>query len=196
VILLAFCGWAQTRESIEKQLKSVEQQRETIRRAFGVDRPPPVTFAAPAADCEPLMDDQATALIGEAAKKQALAEKLVRAVVEQESAFRPCAVSKHGALGLMQLMPATAEELEVEDPLDPKENIDAGTKFLRQLLEKFKGDLALSLAAYNAGPAAVEEAKGVPEIPETKDYVEAILRKMEIKRIDLPNIPTPKPIGN
>ena len=77
----------------------------------------------------------------------------------------------------MQLMPATAEQFHVKDPFDPQENLDAGAKFLRQLLEKYKGDLSLSLAAYNAGAATVDAAHGIPDIPETRDYVESDRRQ-------------------
>lgn len=192
LFLAASAAWAQSPESIEAQKKSAALQREIAARYRAFEAP----IESPAPVCEPLPDETITPMIEAAAKGQKLPTKLLRAVAKQESAFRPCAVSKHGAQGLMQLMPATAEQFEVDDPFDAKANLEAGAKFLRQLLEKYKGDLALSLAAYNAGPAIVEEAKGIPEIPETRDYVEAIIGKMGVKRIDLPNIPTPRPIGN
>ena len=182
----AACG--QTRESIQKQLDSVARQREAIRQAFD----PRVTTRI----CDPMSEDEVAPILASAAKAQRLPAKLLRAVVAQESGLRSCAVSKKGAKGLMQLMPATAEQFEVQDPFDPQENIDAGAKFLRQLLEKYKGNLSLSLAAYNAGAAAVDEAQGIPDIPETRDYVESIVGKMGIKQIDLPSIPTPRPIEN
>jgi soluble lytic murein transglycosylase-like protein len=93
-------------------------------------------------------------------------------------------------------MPATAEQYSVKDAFDPKDNIDAGSKFLRALLEKYKGDLPQALGAYNAGPETVDKAGGIPDIPETKAYIEAIVDKVGLKRIDLPSIPMPKPIGN
>jgi soluble lytic murein transglycosylase-like protein len=96
----------------------------------------------------------------------------------------------------MQLMPATAEQFAVDDPFEPAANLGAGAKFLRQLLDKYGGDLSLALAAYNAGPAAVDEVKGIPDIQETRDYVETILGKVGVKRLDPPSIPTPKPIEN
>ena len=130
------------------------------------------------------------------AKAQDVKPELLRAVMEQESAYRPCAVSSKGAQGLMQLMPATAQELGVIDPFDPKENISAGAKFLKQLMDKYAGDLPKALGAYNAGPANVDQAGGVPDIPETKNYVDAILKKMGITRTAPPNIPMPKPIEN
>ena len=76
----------------------------------------------------------------------------------------------------MQLMPSIAEQFAVRDVFDPKQNVEAGAKYLKQLFDKYKGNLGLALAAYNAGPASVDEAKGIPEIPETRNYVDAILK--------------------
>lgn len=101
---------------------------------------------------------------------------LIRAVIRAESGFNPKAVSKKGAQGLMQLMPATAKELSVSDPFDPKENIRGGTRYLRTLLNTFKNDVRLSLAAYNAGPTLVKKKQSVPRIPETIKYVKRVLR--------------------
>jgi soluble lytic murein transglycosylase-like protein len=143
-----------------------------------------------------LADAVAAPLIDGAAQQAGVDSKLLRAVIDRESAFRPCATSPKGAQGLMQLMPATAEELNVDDPFDPKQSIDAGAKYLKQLLDRYKGDVPQALAAYNAGPSAADLAKGVPEIPETRAYVDAILQKLGIKRTDPPSIPTPKPIEN
>jgi soluble lytic murein transglycosylase-like protein len=168
------------RESIEKQRASVRQQAQ----AAGARLIPwsPATALSPGAAepaCEPIADTEVTPLIETAAKTNALQTKLVRAVIEQESAFFPCAVSAKGAEGLMQLMPETAGELNVKDPLDPKENIAAGAKYLKELLDRYKGDIKLALAAYNAGPTAVDAVNGIPDIPETKDYVSTILKKIE-----------------
>jgi soluble lytic murein transglycosylase-like protein len=128
--------------------------------------------------CDPIADETVAPLIDGAAKAQDVEPKLLRAVIEQESAFRPCAISVKGAQGLMQLMPDTAEQLAVHDVFDPKENIEAGAKYLKQLLDKYKGDLKLALGAYNAGPTTVDEAGGIPDIPETRDYVDSILKKL------------------
>ena len=105
--------------------------------------------------------------------------KLIRGVIEQESAFHACAISAKGAKGLMQLMPSTIEQFKVTDVFDPQQNIEAGATFLRQLLDKYKGDLKLALAAYNAGPATVDKTGGIPDIKETQDYVERIMKRLQ-----------------
>lgn len=103
---------------------------------------------------------------------------LLRAVARRESAFKPCAVSPAGAMGLMQLMPETASMLGVEDPFDTAQSIFGGARFLRFLLDRFQNDLPLALAAYNAGPSAVDHYGGVPPYTETRDYVSSILRML------------------
>jgi len=100
---------------------------------------------------------------------------LIRAIIRCESGFNPKAVSKKGAQGLMQLMPATARELKVADAFDPEANIDGGTRYLRSLLNTFSQDLRLALAAYNAGPTIVRKEQNVPRIPETVEYVKRVL---------------------
>jgi soluble lytic murein transglycosylase-like protein len=108
---------------------------------------------------------------------------LIKAVIQAESDFDSRAVSSRGAQGLMQLMPETARELRVDNPFNPRENIDGGTRYLRQMLDNFKGDLTLSLAAYNAGPGLVSRTGGVPQIPETVQYVNKVLKQYkEYKR--------------
>ena len=102
-------------------------------------------------------------------------EKLVRALIKQESGFNPTIVSKAGATGLMQLMPATAESLGVSDAKDPVQNVDGGVRYLKSLMKKYNGNLILSLAAYNAGPGAVDKYGGVPPYKETQNYVKNIL---------------------
>jgi soluble lytic murein transglycosylase-like protein len=110
-----------------------------------------------------------------AARKYGLPSGLVRSVMSAESAFQPHAVSPKGAIGLMQLMPTTAETLGV-NPNDPAQNVDAGTRYLRQLLEKYHGGLWHALAAYNAGPGAVDRFGGVPPYAETLEYVRRVQR--------------------
>ncbi len=136
--------------------------------------------AAPAAfaGCGPMPEPQLAPLIEMASAKVGLAAELLRAVIGQESSFYPCAVSAKGALGLMQLMPATARDLEVEDPFDPEQNIDGGSRYLKQLLLRYGGDLGLALGAYNAGPTRVDQIMGIPPIAETQNYVERILKRL------------------
>ena len=109
-----------------------------------------------------------------AAKRYQLDPALIRAVIHAESAFKPAALSKVGAQGLMQLMPETAKELGVNDAFHPAENILAGSRYLAILLDRFDGDIALACAAYNAGASRVEQYKGIPPYPETQAYVERV----------------------
>lgn len=127
--------------------------------------------------CDPVPPPELSKMIDEAAEKQGVDKGLVREVARQESGFRPCAVSSKGAEGLMQLMPATQMQLQVGDPFDPRQSLEAGSKLLKTLLDKYNGDLSLALSAYNAGAGRVDKAKGVPDIPETKAYVLSILTR-------------------
>jgi Transglycosylase SLT domain len=112
--------------------------------------------------------------IEQAAARHNVDPNLVRAVVKVESNFNPNAVSRKGAMGLMQLMPATARQLKVKNPFDPEQNVDAGVRHLKQLLESYGGDVKLTLAAYNAGSGAVARSSGVPRYAETQNYVRRI----------------------
>ena len=113
-------------------------------------------------------------LIREAAGYHGVDPDLVRAVVRTESAFDPMAQSAAGAQGLMQLMPALADELGVTDSFDPRQNVFAGVRYLRALLDQYSGDETLALASYNAGPGAVMRYNGVPPFPETEQYIRNI----------------------
>ncbi len=148
---------------------------------YTVPWPAPVSMnvgQASGIDCDPMPKDQLESLVGAAAEKEGIKTDLLHAVIRKESAARPCAVSPKGAQGLMQLMPATADELGVRDSFDPKQNIEGGAKLLKQLLTKYKGDLALTLGAYNAGSGRVDKEGGVPPIPETVNYVSDILKEI------------------
>lgn len=114
-------------------------------------------------------------MIDELAQKYDVDPKLVQALVKQESGFNPNAKSKAGALGLMQLMPTTAQGLGVTDPMDPKQNLEGGVKYIKSLMNRFNGNVILALAAYNAGPNAVKKYDGVPPYRETQNYVRSVL---------------------
>ena len=120
-----------------------------------------------------------SALCSEAGRTHGVDPRLIAAVARRESAFNPRAVSAVGAGGLMQLMPATARYLGINDVFDARQNIDGGARYLRTLLDTFHGDLDLTLAAYNAGPGAVAKYKGVPPYRETQAYVRSIRANYE-----------------
>jgi soluble lytic murein transglycosylase-like protein len=113
-------------------------------------------------------------IIAEAAEKYDLDPRMIRAVMQAESAFNAMAVSPVGALGLMQLMPAVAEELGVTDPLDPRQNIMGGSQHLKKMLTSHRGNVRLALASYNAGPGNVKKYRGIPPFKETRNYVKKI----------------------
>lgn len=115
-------------------------------------------------------------MISQIAHKHGVDEKLVKALIKQESGFNPSATSHCGAKGLMQLMPSTAKTLGVNDPYNPVQNVDGGVRHLKWLLSKYHGNVVLALAAYNAGSGAVDKYDGIPPYAETQNYVKSILK--------------------
>ena len=186
---------AAPQSAIEKQQAAIQQQRDSVRQQIGLSKQliqragdfisafpplPPAVMARLQPDCPAMAPEEIDALVKSAAEKQAIEPKLIRAVIKQESGFRPCVVSPKGAQGLMQLMPDTADDLHVADAFDPEQNVNGGAAYLKQLLTKYKGDLKLTLGAYNAGPKRTDDAGAVPKIPETQDYVSSVLADMGV----------------
>jgi soluble lytic murein transglycosylase-like protein len=120
--------------------------------------------------------DRYDRIIQKAANRFGLASALIKAVIKAESNFNPRAVSDKGAVGLMQIMPKTVKHLNLQNPFDPRENIMAGVRYFKTLYERYRGRLPLVLAAYNAGPAVVDRYSDVPPFPETRRYVDKVMR--------------------
>jgi soluble lytic murein transglycosylase-like protein len=166
---------------LKEQTDSVQKQQDSLSKQMATSTISDANFIVPMlkppdpVDCAALTAAEVDPLINDAAQRESLEPKLIRAVMKQESGFKPCAFSYKGAQGLMQLMPQTAYELHVADPWDPKQNIDGGAALLKRLLDKYKGDLKLVLAAYNAGSNMVDSAGGIPDPKETQDYVARIV---------------------
>lgn len=174
-------------KAVDLQRESLKKQRDSLRHQLGAhvdDWGAGFPFLKPIlplaeGDCPALETDYVEALIARAARKHSLSTQLLRAVMRQESAFKPCAVSIRGAQGLMQLMPATALELHVSDPFDPEQNVEGGARFLKQLLRKYKGDLRLALVAYNAGASRADQLDPVEYPVETQGYLANILAELQ-----------------
>ena len=182
--LPAFAG--DQRSAMERQTAAAQRQREATEKRGTSDgffqtrwlygqEIAPVTVA-PAADCPEVAESDLEAMISRSALGS-VSPKLVKALIAQESGGKPCAVSSKGAMGLMQIMPALAAEMNVADPFDAEQNLRAGIKYLAQLSEKYRGNLSLMLAAYNAGAARVDAVGRVPDIAETQAYVKSILSR-------------------
>jgi soluble lytic murein transglycosylase-like protein len=153
---------------IREALVSLKSLPRLVKRAYGA-----VLFDSNAR-LDSSMPPYIKSLITEAAHTHGVDPRLVAAVARRESAFNANATSSVGAGGIMQLMPVTAKYLGVSDPYDARQNVFAGARYLRKLLDTFDGDLDLALAAYNAGPGAVRKFKGIPPFPETRAYVVAV----------------------
>ncbi len=189
-------------DSIERQAASIEGHEKTPSQPAGqqnVSQPDTTTvktfYSLPWPDsaplgvpnvqmvddsCQRMPQDQVDKLIYAAAKKQGVEAGLLKSVMRQESGFKPCAVSTAGAMGLMQIMPDTADMLGLDDPFDPAKNTEAGAHFLKMMLDRYQGDVPMALGAYNAGPGRVDKAGGVPPITETMQYVTNILRTLSL----------------
>jgi len=161
---------AKQQESVRIQIQSASAHLTTWNQ--------PASVVPENADCDPVPQPELSRMIDDVAQKNELNPNVVREVARQESGFRPCAVSSKGAAGLMQLMPATQAQFQVKDPFSAKESLEAGSKLLKDLLDRYHGDLSLALGAYNAGADRVDKAGSVPDIPETKNYVFDILHRL------------------
>lgn len=168
--LLRNAAPALTPEKIGHRLVFLTQPLE-----FAADSEAPRNFPSLAYVPDPKLKAEIDLLIKKYAKRHGVDEKLIRAVLQKESGGNPAAVSPKGAMGLMQLMPETAQSLGVEDAFNPEQNLAAGVKYLKYCLNLFCQDTALALAAYNAGPETVKRYGGVPPYPETQHYVAGIL---------------------
>jgi len=153
------------------------QAHSAIARQGGAEKQLAQNLASQAARLRPSSygDSAFDRQIRQASTQFGLPFALIKAVVHQESQFNPYAVSRAGAQGLMQIMPKTGQTLGLRDPFNAGENIMAGSAYLREMLDRYSGNLPLALAAYNAGPQAVDAAGGVPNYPETKEYVQRVL---------------------
>ena len=178
--------------SAQKQRVSVLKQAAIV-PAWKTELPVLQALAAAYLDCAPLPAEEANELITSAADREALPPELLRAVIKQESGFRPCAVSSMGAQGLMQLMPDTADEMRVGDPFDPKDNLRGGAAYLKSLVNRYGGDLRRALSAYNAGTARVDRTDSVPDIFETQNYVESITNDLGYSQLPS-EPPAPQPV--
>jgi soluble lytic murein transglycosylase-like protein len=165
-------GLAAQQKSIMRQAGNPE--------AFIQPLPPstlgPLTPPHTEPECNPMPESEIDPILKTESTSTGIEFELLKAIVGQESAFRPCAESPKGAMGLMQLMPDTAMELGSTNPWDPQENIRLGAKYFKEMLTRYNGDQARALAAYNAGPAQIDAVGGIPDIPETQDYVRRILK--------------------
>jgi soluble lytic murein transglycosylase-like protein len=180
--LLLFAGFNATRASMRSPFVVIRTTITEERHAeAAADHTSEEQFASMPGRCGALHATQLARFIQSAALKNGLPPALLLAVMYQESGLNPRAKSPKGAIGLMQLMPEVARELDVEYPTDPEENINAGAKLLASLLRTYRGDVALALAAYNAGAGSVNIAGGIPPFAETRRYVANIMAVRTLK---------------
>ena len=169
--------------SLEKQRASVQIQARSVGASttpwIGNSAASTSSMPMPQTFCEAIAQPEMIRMIDGVAGRQNIDPSIVREVARQESGFRPCAVSSKGAAGLMQLMPSTQAQFQVHNAFDAQESLEAGAKLLKQLLDRYHGDLSLALGAYNAGPYRVDKAGGIPDIPETKHYVSTIMDRLD-----------------
>jgi soluble lytic murein transglycosylase-like protein len=170
--------------------------RQCVRKS-ALYRPVAAVMATPrpSQPSSPREDEAYAREIAEASARYAVPERLIWAVIRVESGFDRRAVSPKGARGLMQLMPQTAAILGVRDPFDPRQNIHAGTAHLRALMERFRHDVRLAVAAYNAGEKPVAEYRGVPPYPETREYVTQVMRFYQASSAETSIEPSASPRG-
>ena len=165
----------------DPQLLAARQRIQT-----GADAPASTKFAALLQKAE-APSQELDAIFTKAAEAYQIPEQLLRAIAYHESRYKPEVVSSAGAMGIMQLMPATAHDMGVADPFDPEQNVMGGAKLLGQLFDKYDGDLKLTLAAYGAGRVSVAKYGGVPPFEETQNFVRDILSAVgEVSRADAP----------
>jgi soluble lytic murein transglycosylase-like protein len=180
VAVLAAATWfsqappvcAQIASYLNEQGKLVYVNGDSPKARRGSTISPPLVASQGLSESSP--PDRLDRIVREAAQRHQVDPALVKAVISTESGWNPQAVSRKGAVGLMQLIPETAQRYGVGNAFDPAQNVEGGTTYLRTLLDRYNGDLTKSLAAYNAGERAVDQSGGVPPIPETRRYVEKV----------------------
>lgn len=164
-------------KSSEPKVEQKIYNRNDLNALIGVQNPNKVEkLAAKVTNDLVGSKNQILDMVTKISKRHGVDDKLVKALIKQESGFKVDAKSKVGAVGLMQLMPETAKSLGVKNPMNPVENVEGGVTYLKSMLDKYNGNVILALAAYNAGPGAVDKFDGVPPYPETQNYVKNILR--------------------